>query len=77
MGLWDNPKPIGPELDALLTAALKANLPSPEELRKAWEAHLVTHCEHGHARTEHCPWCHVQTSAYKQALADGMWTILD
>ena len=74
--LWD-PGPReewAPELERMF-ANLK--LPTPGEFKKAWAAHLVTHCEHGKPRAEHCPWCYVQTAAYRQSLADAMWTILD
>jgi predicted nucleic acid-binding Zn-ribbon protein len=43
----------------------------------ALAAKLVTHCEHGRPRDEHCQWCHIQTAEYRQALVDGMWTLLD
>lgn len=68
MGLWDNPKRMTPEEDAALTAMLKDNLPSPEEVARRWAEHLKTHCEHGHLRTDHCPWCYVQTPEYKSPI---------
>jgi hypothetical protein len=74
MGLWDKPKRISPELAATLR---NLKLPSPEELAKALAEHLKTHCEHGNPRGEHCPWCYIQTPAYRQSLADAMWTRLD
>ena len=49
---------------------------SPAKLKKALTAHLVTHCEHGTLRTEHCPWCHIDTPEYRRTLADAMWTVL-
>ena len=67
-------RPKTPDLDALLA---KVKALSPAKLRKALAAHLVTHCNHGTPRTEHCPWCYIDTPAYKQALADAMWTVLD
>lgn len=67
-------QPKTPDLDALLS---KVRALSPAKLRKALAAHLVTHCKHGTLRTEHCPWCHIDTPAYKQALADAMWHLLD
>jgi len=73
MGLWDHPKVADAELDRLL-GDVKA-LP-PEALKKALAAHLVTHCKHGTPRIEHCPWCYIGTPAYRQALADAMWTVL-
>jgi hypothetical protein len=75
MGLWDNPKPIKQTtLDALLRDAKPL---SPKAFKRAWDAHLVTHCKHGKLRTEHCPWCYVGTAAYRQSLADVMWDVLD
>jgi len=75
MGLWDKPKPGAlRELEAAMRG-LKAL--SPEEFKKARAAHLVTHCEHGALRTNHCPWCYIATPAYRQSLADAMWTKLD
>ena len=74
MGLWDNPKVDEKGLDRIL-GDVKAL--SPSALRKALAAHLVTHCKHGTPRTDHCPWCYIDTPAYRQALADAMWTVLD
>jgi len=75
MSLWDGIR-SGDRTE--LEAALRDMKPlSPEEFKKEWEAHLVTHCEHGNPRGEHCPWCYVQTPAYRQSLADAMWTVLD
>ena len=66
-------QPKTPDLDALLA---KVRRLSPAKLKKALADHLVTHCEHGTLRTEHCPWCYIDTPAYKRALADAMWTVL-
>ena len=74
MGLWDG-KPGDPK--ALEDAMRNFKPLSAEEFKKAWAEHLVTHCEHGQPRGEHCPWCYVQTPAYRQSLADAMWTIID
>ena len=75
MGLWDGHNAGDPK--ALEDAMRDFKPLSPEAFKRAWAAHLVTHCEHGKLRTEHCPWCYVQTAAYRQSLADAMWTILD
>jgi len=74
MGLWDHHKKVDGELERLL-ADMKPL--SVDDLKKALAAHLVTHCKHGTLRTEHCPWCHIDTPAYRQALADAMWDVLD
>jgi hypothetical protein len=63
-----------PELDKAVRALKRF---APGELRKALAEHLITHCEHGSPRTQHCPWCYIKTPAYKQSLADAMWTVLD
>jgi hypothetical protein len=76
MGLWNTPQRMTPELDALLSD-VKANLPSPEDFNRRWAEYLKTHCEHGALLTDHCPWCYIQTPAYRQSLANGMWTMLD
>ena len=62
------------ELDRLLGAVKQLD---PAELRKVLADHLKTHCKHGTLRTEHCPWCAIDTPAYRQALADAMRTVLD
>lgn len=67
-------KTVHPELDRILGAV---KVLSPTALKEALAAHLVTHCKHGTPRTEHCPWCHIGTAKYRQALADAMWTVLD
>ena len=74
MGLWDGQRS---DPKALEDALRDLKPLSAEAFKKAWTEHLVTHCEHGTLRTEHCPWCYIQTPAYRQALADAMWTILD
>jgi hypothetical protein len=73
MGLWDGQRG---DKTALEEAFRDFTPLSPEEFAKAWADHLVTNCEHGTLRTEHCPWCYVQTAAYRQALADAMRTVL-
>jgi hypothetical protein len=75
MSLWDSHKVTDPKEEDEALSKIRAL--SPEQLKAEREAHLVTHCEHGTLRTAHCPWCHVQTPAYRQALADAMWTVLD
>jgi hypothetical protein len=74
VSLWDSPVGIETEHGDRLRN-LKAL--SPHEFREAYAARLVTHCEHGRIRTAHCPWCYVQTPAYRQSLADAMRTTLD
>lgn len=75
MGLWDSHNQG--DSKALEAALRNVKSLSTEEFKKAWAEHLVTYCEHGTLRTEHCPWCYIQTPAYQQSLADAMWTILD
>jgi len=74
MGLWDGQRD---DPKVLEDALRNLKLLSVEEFKKAWAQHLVSHCEHGTPRAEHCSWCYVQTPAYRQALADSMWTVLD
>jgi hypothetical protein len=74
MGLWDGQRG---DPKALEDAFRNLKPLSADEFAKARAAHLVSHCEHGALRTEHCPWCYIDTPAYKQSLADAMWTILD
>jgi hypothetical protein len=62
------------ELDRLLG---KVKALSPAALKKARAEHRLTHCKHGRVLTAHCPWCYIGTAEYKQALADGMRTVLD
>lgn len=72
MGLWDSSLP-----GASLPALPEFKALSAEEFKEEWAKHLVTHCEHGNPRTAHCPWCYIQTPAYRQSLADAMWHVLD
>ena len=74
MSLWDPPK----KKDEKMDRALRDMKPiSPAALKRAIAKALVTHCKHGTLRTEHCPWCYIETPAYRQSLAKAMWDVLD